>query len=167
MDTQLARALFAPGRLEKSPCTEELLHTVSVMSGETGFLCHWGCQVQVFSWRKARHCFENYLYGVNLYLHIGIFWVPRVLVLMVLFTAPIRKKKKSSVWEEKSSVIILQLQEAQKKKKRIINKNNSNQNLKYVRQMTKIMRTVNMVSPNPLIWKSHELPILSAEKTLS
>ena len=71
-DLQLGRAVFAPGRLEKSPHTKELLHTVSVTSGETGFLCHWGCQVQVFSWWKARHCFENNLCGGTRYLHTGI-----------------------------------------------------------------------------------------------
>lgn len=154
-DLQLGRAVFAPGRLERSPCTKELLHTVSVTSGETGFLCCWDCWVQVFSWWKTRHCFENNLCGVVLYLHVGILrpWGS-------CSHGFVRRSHKQglSQYEKKKRELGNHIATARALGKK--QQKNTKPKNQHTRHMTKTTRTGNMVSAKLLLWKSLELPVL-------
>lgn len=142
-DLQLGTAVFAPGRLEKSPCTEELFHSFSHV---------W------FSLSLRLPCTSIFLdekQGTALkiismvlpFIYIQVFWVPEVLVLSF-------HKQGFSQYENMNRELSNHLATARALAGKQTNKQ------KHIRHIIKNTRTGNMVSAKLLLLKSCELPIL-------
>lgn len=144
MDLLVWQALFAPGRLEKSLrscCIQFQSHLERLVF----------CVTEVVRYKsfldEKQHCFENNICGANLYLHIGIL----------------------SPWGSSSHGFFhsshkQRLLQYEKKKRKLSNHIATARTRKetcHVRHLIKTPRTGNMVPKKPLLWKSHEFPILT------